>query len=92
MNRSGRDGRFVLCAVGGQLLGAMLGGIGARWHANTPTDPVGSGIASTRPEIPHDDLSDPFVAWPLCGAVAGFVAGAASVSVFEALRRRGRSG
>lgn len=89
---AGRDARFVLGALAGQLLGAVLGGMGARWDAKTPVDAIRYGLVSTRPEVPHDDLSDPFVVWPLYGAVAGFIAGAASVSAFEVLRRRGRNG
>jgi hypothetical protein len=86
--RSSRAGaRLVLGAILGELLGALVGLVVA------PRRPVGATVEITMPsygnasDTSDTEDSDPLVAWPLLGAIAGVVVGVGAVRVYEELRQ-----
>ena len=86
--RSSRAGaRLVLGAILGELLGAVVGLVVA------PRRHVGATVEITKPsygnasDTSDTEDSDPLVAWPLLGAVAGVVVGVGAVRVHEKFRQ-----
>ena len=86
--RSSRAGaRLVLGAILGELLGAVVGLVVA------PRRHVGATGEITKPsygnasDTSDTEDSDPLVAWPLLGAVAGVVVGIGAVRVHEKFRQ-----
>ena len=86
--RSSRAGaRLVLGAILGELSGAVVGLVVA------PSRHVGATVQITEPcydnasNTSDSEESDPLVAWPLLGAIAGVVVGVGAVRVYEELRQ-----
>jgi hypothetical protein len=80
-------GRLVLGAILGELFGAVVGLVVA------PSRHVGATVQITEPcydntsNTSDSEESDPRVAWPLLGAIAGVVVGVGAVRVYEELRQ-----
>jgi len=87
--RSSRAGaRLVLGAILGELLGALVGLVVApKRHVGATVVEIAKPSYGTASDTSDTEESDPLVAWPLLGAVAGVLVGVGAVRAYEEFQR-----